>query len=130
MHSVEELRAAPRPGLGEACWRGLRGLCPSCGKGRLFARYLKQAAACPACHEPLGHLRSDDAAPWLTILVVGHIAVPVILAVERYAQWPAWLSMTVWPLFAVALALVVLPRAKGLLLSVIWATRGPGSERD
>lgn len=36
----------------------------------------------------------------------------------------------VWPLFAVALALVVLPRAKGLLLSVIWATRGPGSERD
>ncbi|MGF1629318.1 MAG: DUF983 domain-containing protein [Kiloniellaceae bacterium] len=127
---MDELHDAVRPGLGEAIWRGLRGRCPSCGEGRLFASYLKQAAACAVCHEPLGHLRSDDAAPWLTILVVGHIAVPVILAVERYSQWPTWLAMTVWPLFALALTLLVLPRAKGLLLSVIWVTRAPGSERD
>jgi uncharacterized protein (DUF983 family) len=38
--------------------------------------------------------------------------------------------MIIWPLFALALALVVLPRAKGLLLSIIWATRAPGSERE
>jgi uncharacterized protein (DUF983 family) len=87
-------------------------------------------AACPSCGVPLGHLRSDDAAPWLTILVVGHIVVPLMLSVERYSQWPEWVAMIVWPLFALALALVVLPRAKGLLLSIIWATRAPGSERE
>ena len=119
-----------RPAVGEAIWRGLRGRCPSCGKARLFASFLKQVACCPVCHEPLGHLRSDDAAPWLTILVVGHIAVPTILAAERYSPWPTWFAMTVWPLFALGLTLVVLPRSKGVLLSIIWATRAPGSERD
>lgn len=120
--------AAPRAPLGAAIWRGLKGRCPSCGVGRLFARYLKPVATCAACGEPLGHVRSDDAAPWLTILVVGHIVVPLMLAVERVSQWPEWVAMIVWPLVALALTLVVLPRAKGLLLGVIWATRAPGSE--
>ena len=127
---IDESQEYIRPGLGQAMGRGLRGLCPACGKGRLFASFLKLVPACPACHEPLGHLRSDDAAPWLTILVVGHIIVPVILMVERYSPWPTWLAMTVWPLFALGLTLVVLPRAKGLLLGIIWVTKAPGSERD
>jgi uncharacterized protein (DUF983 family) len=38
--------------------------------------------------------------------------------------------MTVWPLLALGLTIVVLPRAKGVLLSAIWALRAPGSERD
>src|SRR3546814_3047339 len=68
------------PGVGGAIWRGLRGRCPSCGEAKLFARFLKQVARCTLCEEPLGHLRSDDAAPWLTILVVGHIVVPLMLS--------------------------------------------------
>lgn len=119
-----------RPALGTAMWRGLRGRCPACGEGKLFAGYLKQVGACAACREELGHIRSDDAAPWLTILVVGHIVVPLMLSVERYTRWPDWAAMTVWPLVALGLVLAVLPRAKGVLVSIIWATRAPGSERD
>jgi uncharacterized protein (DUF983 family) len=130
MQSMEELNAGHRPPLRDAMWRGLRGRCPACGKGGLFASYLKQVERCAACQEPLGHIRSDDGAPWLTILVVGHIVLPVILMVERHVQWPTWLAMTVWPLFALALVLAVLPRAKGLLLGIIWSTGAPGSERD
>src|SRR3546814_1845581 len=107
-----EPEAVGRPGTGAAMWRGLKGRCPSCGEGRLFASFLKQVQRCPGCEEPLGHLRSDDAAPWLTILVVGHIVVPAMLAVERYSAWPTWLAMTVWPLAALALTVAVLPRAK------------------
>ncbi len=129
-HVIDHQQESDRPPLGDAMWRGLRGLCPACGQSKLFARYLKQVEACPACHEPLGHVRSDDAAPWLTILVVGHIVVPLMLSVERVTQWPDWVAMIVWPLVALGLTLVILPRAKGLLLSVIWATRAPGSERD
>jgi uncharacterized protein (DUF983 family) len=127
---IEEYDDLPRPPLGAAMWRGLRGLCPACGEARLFARYLKQVESCPACGEEFGHIRSDDAAPWLTILVVGHIVVPLMFAVERFSTWPDWVSMVIWPLVALALVLVVLPRAKGLLLSIIWATKAPGSERD
>ncbi|ESY78517.1 DUF983 domain-containing protein [Mesorhizobium australicum] len=61
--------------------------------------------------------------PWLTILVVGHLVVPLALAVETNV-------MTVWPMLALGAALVVVPRAKGLLLSVILVTRAPGSERE
>jgi len=127
---IDDHHDSLRPGLGQAMVRGLRGRCPSCGVGRLFARYLKPAQSCPACHEALGHIRSDDAAPWLTILVVGHIVVPLMLAVERVSTWPDWVGMTVWPLVALGLALVVLPRAKGFLMGIIWVTRAPGSERD
>jgi uncharacterized protein (DUF983 family) len=119
-----------RPPLGTAMLRGLKGRCPACGRGRLFARFLKPVESCADCHEPLGHVRSDDAAPWLTILVVGHIVVPLMLAVERYSQWPDWVAMVVWPAVALALTVAILPRAKGFLMGIIWATRAPGSERD
>lgn len=119
-----------RPRLAIALRRGAMGRCPSCGQGRLFAAYLKQVDACAACGEAYRHIRSDDAAPWLTILVVGHLLVPVILAVERQTSWPNWISMTVWPAIAVGATLAVLPRAKGFLMSMIWAMRAPGSERD
>ena len=116
-------------GLGVVMGRTLLGRCPKCGKGRLFVSYLKPVACCAACGEPYGHIRSDDAAPWLTILVVGHVAVPIILSVETHTTWPTWVSMTVWPLFAVVLTLTFLPRAKGLLMGVLWFTGAPGSER-
>jgi uncharacterized protein (DUF983 family) len=119
-----------RPPLGVSIRRALVGRCPNCGQGKLFVSYLKQVDRCAVCGEEFGHIRSDDAAPWLTILVVGHIAVPIALAVESRTSLPNWVSMTIWPLLAACMALVVLPRAKGLLLSVIWRTRSPGSERD
>jgi len=119
-----------RPPLGTALWRGLKGRCPACGVGRLFQRFLKPVESCSACHEPLGHVRSDDAAPWLTILITGHIVVPLMLSVERVTDWPEWVAMIVWPSVALVVAVAVLPRAKGALMGVIWAAKAPGSERD
>ena len=127
--TVEILDRA-RPELGTAIRRALLGKCPNCGKAKLFASYLKQVEHCAVCREPYGHIRSDDAAPWLTILVVGHIVVPLLLAVETRVSWPDWVSMMLWPALALALVAVVLPRAKALFLSVIWATGAPGSKRD
>ncbi len=127
---ILETLISNRPSFPVAVWRAIRGRCPSCGRGRLFKSYLKQVDVCEACGEPFAHIRADDAPPWLTILVVGHLVVPAAVAVERFALWPTWLAMTVWPLLALALALIILPRAKGLFLAAIWLTRGPGSERD
>lgn len=127
MHSDDRQE---RPGLAIALRRGAVGRCPNCGRGRLFAAYLRQVAACADCGEAYRHIRSDDAAPWLTILVVGHLLVPVILTVEKQTAWPGWVSMTLWPALAVGATLAILPRAKGFLMSMIWALRAPGSERD
>ena len=119
-----------RPKLGVALRRGLLGRCPNCGSGSLFSSYLKPVEGCAVCGEAYGHIRSDDAAPWLTILVVGHVAVPIILAVEGRTHWPTWVSLAVWLPFVFALTLAFLPRAKGFLMAVLWFTRAPGSERD
>ncbi|MDA0369031.1 MAG: DUF983 domain-containing protein [Proteobacteria bacterium] len=117
-----------RPRLGLAVRRALRGRCPNCGAGRLMRAYLKPVEQCAACCERYGHIRADDAGPWLTILLVGHLIVPAALVVEQNTAWPSWLAMTVWPVAALALALLVLPRAKTLFIGIIWATGAPGSE--
>ena len=115
-----------RPKLWLAIRRALLGRCPNCGRGRLFASFLKPVERCAACGEAYGQIRTDDAASWLTILVVGHIAVPIVLVAERHTDWPMWVSITVWCSFAALLSLAVLPRAKAFLLSMIWLYRADG----
>ncbi len=117
-----------RPPFLLAVWRGMRGRCPNCGRAPLLAGYLRQVDHCAACGEPFGHIRADDAPPWLTILVVGHIIVPLAATVESVATWPVWVATTVWASAALVLSAVILPRAKGVFLAAIWSLRAPGSE--
>lgn len=104
--------------------RSLIGLCPHCGKGKLFSRYLKQVEHCDICHEAYGHIRADDGPAWLTIVIVGHLFAPILLDVIPDSTWPDWVSMTVWPGLALLAALVILPRAKGLFIGLIWRNQG------
>ena len=69
-------------------WRGSLGKCPACGSGRLFARYLKVADKCETCGLELAGHQADDAPPYFTIFIVGHIVIPIALIVERTYQPP------------------------------------------
>src|SRR5499427_6500508 len=62
--------------------RGLFGRCPNCGRGSMFRAFLKVADHCAVCNEALHHHRADDAPAYFVILIVGHIVVPLVLAVE------------------------------------------------
>ena len=44
-----------------AALRGVRGRCPACGRGRLFAGYLKQAPACTDCGAATGSEKKAEA---------------------------------------------------------------------
>ncbi|MBL8666826.1 MAG: DUF983 domain-containing protein [Rhodospirillales bacterium] len=118
-----------RPPFLVSVLRGIGGRCPNCGESALFRAYLKQVDACPVCGEKWGNIRADDAPPWLTILVVGHIIIPAAMAVESRDLLPFWASMTLWPVLALALSLLILPRAKGAFIATIWQTRAHGSEQ-
>src|SRR3546814_13255840 len=96
--------------------RGLRGRCPACGEGRLMRRYLKATPACGHCRAGYAPLRADDMPPWLTIIIVGHIVVPLLLLVEQTWHPATWVHMTVWPALTVALPLLLLPRSTGAVL--------------
>ena len=94
----------------EGLLRGARMRCPNCGEGRLFERYLKVRPHCEACGHDNGHYRADDAPPYFTILLVGHLLVPGVLWVEKVWEPAMWLHMAVWlPLFTILCTLVLRP---------------------
>lgn len=100
--------------------RALGCRCPQCGTGKIFKSYLKQVDQCAACGESYGHIRADDGPAWLTILLVGHMIVPLVVEVERDSTWPMWVPMLVWPVLALVLSLMILPLAKALFITIIW----------
>jgi uncharacterized protein (DUF983 family) len=116
---------ADRP-LFPAMLRGWRRRCPSCGAGPLFNGYLRVRDSCPVCNEAFHHQRADDGPAYLTILIVGHLMAPALLA--AYVAWrPDPLVLAAF--FAsgtVALSLYLLPRLKGVMIAIQWARRMHG----
>jgi len=118
-----------KPPLLQTLWRGVQRTCPRCGCGRTLHSYLKVNASCSECGEPLGHIRADDFPPYLTIVIVGHIIVPLLLLSERNFSPPTWLQMTIWPLAALALLLLILPVCKGFCVNLMWHLDLKGDEK-
>lgn len=115
--------------------RGARGRCPNCARGSLFARYLQVAPVCMGCGEHLHHHRADDAPPYFTIVIVGHVLVSAVLGMELALRPPLWLQFALWLPLAVALSLILLPPIKGALVGLQWALRmhgfdGNGDDAD
>ena len=109
--------------------RGASGRCPNCGAGKLFRAYLKVNDHCAVCGEEFHHQRADDAPPYVTMFVVGHIVIGSLLAVETLTEnIPMWVHMLIWPLLAAGLCLLLLPPVKGALIALQWALRMHGFE--
>jgi uncharacterized protein (DUF983 family) len=115
----------PQIELKTAALRGLLGRCPCCGRGKLMRSYLKPVENCAACGESFGQIRADDAAPWLTIILVGHVFLPMAFLVDTSAI-PTWAAAALWSVCFAAIALAILPRAKSLFIGILWQTRAPG----
>ena len=103
----------PLPSLGTAISRGLLGRCPACGKTHLFAGYLKVVRECSACAAPLGAARADDLPPYFTILLVGHIVVPLLLWMERARSPSLWMMVAIFVPLTLVLSLTLLRPIKG-----------------
>lgn len=112
----------------KALGRGFMRRCPRCGVGSAFSGYLKVAETCPHCAEELGVIRADDAPPYFTILIVGHIMVGLVLGMEQSAP----LSMATTIVLAVSLTLglmfSLLPLIKGAVVAVMWRLGLRGDE--
>ena len=122
--------AEGRPVL-KSILRGASLRCPKCGQRTLFSSYLKTSPRCPACGEELFHHRADDAPPYFTILIAGHIILPLLMTVELLYEPPLWLHFSIWLPLTVLLTLALLPVVKGALVGLQWALKmhgfaGPG----
>lgn len=104
--------------------------CPACGKGAMFRRYLKVADGCPACGEELHHHRADDAPAYFTIVIVGHVVVSLVLAVEMAYRPELWVHAALWLPLTVLMTLLLLPPVKGALVGLQWALRMHGFDPE
>jgi uncharacterized protein (DUF983 family) len=106
-----------------AVMRGVRLRCPACGKGKLFARYLKQAPACDVCGAETGKIEAEDGPPWLTVLMLGPALAALTFISARQESWPVWIKLPALGVFAIVAVLVMLPRVKGGLIGALWTMR-------
>jgi uncharacterized protein (DUF983 family) len=107
------------PSLATAMSRGLHGRCPSCGQGRLFCGFLRVVPECEHCRAPLGLARADDAPPYFTILIVGHIVIPAMLIWQKIGDPPLWLLSVVFLPLTLALSLGLLRPIKGAIVGLM-----------
>jgi uncharacterized protein (DUF983 family) len=110
----------------QAMWRGALCRCPACGKGRMFSRFLKVADACDSCGEELHHHRADDAPPYFTMFIVGHIVVPLVLLVEMWWAPPLMVHFAVWTIVTLGLTFALMPSVKGAIVGLQWALKMDG----
>jgi len=113
--------ASPQRAWPRAIWRGLRKRCPRCGEGGLFRSYVKNRRTCPACALDFTGHKADDAPPYVTIMVVGHLVVPLALFPRQLFAPPLWVQFAIWGPILLAATLAFLPRAKGAMLALQWA---------
>lgn len=103
--------------------RGLRGRCPNCDKGRLFASYLKVSPTCEACGHNLGAYKADDGPAYFTILLVGHLVVAPAFFFPFMWETSPWVIVPGALVALTALILLLLPRIKGAFLGALWSIR-------
>jgi uncharacterized protein (DUF983 family) len=113
-------RAVPGAAAREAALRGFRGRCPACGKGSMFRKFLKVNDACPECGEELHHQRADDFPAYLVIVIVGHILVPIILAVETEFAPAYWIHALLWGPAVIGMTLGLIQPVKGAVIAMQW----------
>ncbi|MCC6789957.1 MAG: DUF983 domain-containing protein [Hyphomonadaceae bacterium] len=105
-----------------AMGRGAIGRCPACGKGALLRGFINPAAQCDACGEQLGQYQSADFAAYFVMFLVGAIFTPMTLILAFKSEESPY---AIWFILggAVATALLLLPRAKGAVIGLLWALR-------
>jgi len=103
--------------------RGFMGRCPNCGQGRLLHRYLKVVSPCAACGHDNAQYPSDDAPPYFTILIIGHVVIAPLVVFPVIWEQPALLVLAICLPTVMALTLLLLPRVKGAVIGVHWAIR-------
>ena len=117
--------AAVRPWL-RAMARGFVGRCPHCGRGRLFGRFLKPVATCAVCGEDFTHQRADDAPPYFTMVIVGHLVVPVMVATILLTNLSTTTYLLIWLPTIAILTVGLLQPVKGAIIAFQWALRMHG----
>ncbi len=119
----DEEEARPR---WQSVKRGFSCRCPHCGEGKLFRAWLKPVEACPVCGEDLSHQRADDFPPYITMVLSGHILVPLMLAGQMLTDFSVVTYLAIYLPITVASVFGLIQPVKGGVIGLQWALRMHG----
>lgn len=106
--------------------RGVVCRCPKCGRGRLFSGFLRIGNRCGQCKLELHHHRADDAPPYFTMLIVGHVVGALVLFSEMSFSPPVWVHMMLWLPLTLIMSLALIRPIKGAIVGTQWALQMHG----
>ena len=87
---------------------------------------MKPQASCSAGKEDFSHISADDGPAWLTLLIIGHVVMPLMLFFGRSDVVPLWLAIFNMVVVMLTSIYFILPNAKGIFIALIWLTGATG----
>nr|WP_066799427.1 DUF983 domain-containing protein [Sphingomonas soli] len=102
---------------------GLRGSCPRCGAKTLFRSFTAFADECPSCGLNFSRFNVGDGPVVFMTLGIGALIVMLALWVEFTFEPGVLIHALLWIPLTLALVLVSLRFAKGLLLALEYRNR-------
>jgi uncharacterized protein (DUF983 family) len=109
---------------------GLKGRCPRCGEGRLFAGFLTVGKRCMSCGLDYSFADAGDGPAVFVILIIGFVVVGLALWMEVTLNPPLWLHFILWIPLALVLCLTALRLIKGVLITLQFANKAREGEWD
>lgn len=115
---------AETPSLSGLLLRGLRGRCPRCGEGRLFAGFLDVTSECPACRLNLAEHDAGDGPAVAGTFILGAGIVGPAAMLELTLAPPLWVHAVLWGPLAIGGTLALLRPLKGMTVALQYRYRG------
>lgn len=97
---------------------GLRGRCPNCCEGSLFAGYLKFARECASCGYDYQKNDMGDGPAVFVILLASIMVVPFALVYQIKADAPVWLTLLLFVPLIIGVCLALLRPFRGLMFAM------------
>jgi uncharacterized protein (DUF983 family) len=109
---------------------GLKGRCPRCGEGRLFAGFLRVDERCANCRLDYSFADAGDGPAVFVILIIGFIVVGLALWMEVSLNPPLWVHFLLWIPLTLILSLASLRLIKGVLLTLQYSRQAAEGRLD
>ena len=101
---------------------GMKGKCPRCGEGKLFAGFLTPASSCEVCGLDFEFADAGDGPAWFIMTGIGFVVAAAALIVEVAYQPSYWIHAALWGPLALVLCIAPLRPLKGLMIARQYQT--------
>jgi uncharacterized protein (DUF983 family) len=109
---------------------GLHGLCPRCGEGRMFRRWLKVQERCPQCGLDYDFAAPDDGPAFFSLCFIAFPLLFLVVWFEVALNPPWWMHLIVSVPLMIIPCLAALQPIKGWLVASQYVNRAQEAGTD